>query len=903
MLLLLCLVLLGPQSISLVGYAWEVSPDGTTESTHETLTEISAEIVRLGDSKRLYEEIYSLEHVSALQYGSTHEDDGTRAFNHYYDGTNGLGWVFYYAFWEALLGTPVSEPASGRYLSALDWARDGGGGKDQLNWKGAIEVYDYTPQSKIEAYQRLGHVLHLLQDVAEPDHARLVDHPVSSEAGREGLRDGVLIDPKTGSRRSGVELWKIGRELDIDVDRLSASRIGFEELITPRSTGGHYDFSKLEQESNFDGSIYEKGIFEEYFDRMVEDSKKAYRSRFGDDRNAVGIESAAVENTGLRWLAGQLSPPIDASQFPDTGTTPLAIYANIDVSNAGRFLALADELLPKAVGRGAALLQFFHDIVNPPPYVKEVEIKQEGVTRYKWFWKDTEVGGSAENRQFLPEKIKIEKGVKTETTAAVDAFLIFDKNKPLDIIITFGPEGKRIKDSSVKVELDEIEVDGKLDHSGSFDRWTARLERPPEIDPNKPLLERYVFPLSIEAKDKNLHYNSTTRKTVDGADLDSDPSLPAKVTYSGGKYSWGDTYKPGPDTNHKIRVLDVPLDLVFVIDVTGSMGVSIQTVKDQASRLVDKIAAASSDWRIGIVTFRDFGITKEDIEEGYGEEGDRPYYVNLEFSQNEINVLDAIKAIQVSGGADIPEAWTHTLMWTLGHYKWRNNVRKVMILMGDAPAHTDYKNRENYDNDEVARKARAIDPVVIYSVLTEYSADPDFLDETRASFKEIAELTGGKLISVTDVEKLPDEIMGAIESAIVSPEPGTPPPAPPPNPLLYADSLLRIGVSVVAIVAVVFVIRRIRKRKAAPATGYPERHPPPPPYPKTPTTPRSPPPPTAYTTPPPPPTPYPAQSIPPPPPPPEAAVPRPPFCANCGRPTTYVQQYQRYYCYYCQKYA
>lgn len=37
--------------------------------------------------------------------------------------------------------------------------------------------------------------------------------------------------------------------------------------------------------------------------------------------------------------------------------------------------------------------------------------------------------------------------------------------------------------------------------------------------------------------------------------------------------------------------------------------------------------------------------------------------------------------------------------------------------------------------------------------------------------------------------------------------------------------------------------------------------------------------------------------------PPQPAVAQPPFCANCGSPMTYMQEYQRYYCYNCQQYA
>jgi hypothetical protein len=41
----------------------------------------------------------------------------------------------------------------------------------------------------------------------------------------------------------------------------------------------------------------------------------------------------------------------------------------------------------------------------------------------------------------------------------------------------------------------------------------------------------------------------------------------------------------------------------------------------------------------------------------------------------------------------------------------------------------------------------------------------------------------------------------------------------------------------------------------------------------------------------------------PPPPPPAAGAPATPFCGNCGKPTTYVPQYGRYYCYDCKLYV
>ena len=65
------------------------------------------------------------------------------------------------------------------YPSALEWARNGAGSKDLRNWEGAIEAYNYTASSRVEAYWRLGHVVHLLADMAEPDHASNVPHAAS----------------------------------------------------------------------------------------------------------------------------------------------------------------------------------------------------------------------------------------------------------------------------------------------------------------------------------------------------------------------------------------------------------------------------------------------------------------------------------------------------------------------------------------------------------------------------------------------------------------------------------------------------------------------------------------------------------------------------------------------------
>jgi hypothetical protein len=48
------------------------------------------------------------------------------------------------------------------------------------------------------------------------------------------------------------------------------------------------------------------------------------------------------------------------------------------------------------------------------------------------------------------------------------------------------------------------------------------------------------------------------------------------------------------------------LDLVFCIDVTGSMAGDIDSVKTAATNIVDTIAAKYDDYRVAIIAYRDW---------------------------------------------------------------------------------------------------------------------------------------------------------------------------------------------------------------------------------------------------------------------------------------------------------
>ncbi len=116
------------------------------------------------------------------------------------------------------------------------------------------------------------------------------------------------------------------------------------------------------------------------------------------------------------------------------------------------------------------------------------------------------------------------------------------------------------------------------------------------------------------------------------------------------------------------------LDVVFVIDTTGSMADEIDTVKGQVRKIMRKVQAGQPrpDVRFGLVLYRDRG----------DEYVTRKYELTADIQK----VEGLVAGIVADGGGDTPEAVSEALHVAVSDMNWNFDQRtsRMMFLLGDA---------------------------------------------------------------------------------------------------------------------------------------------------------------------------------------------------------------------------
>jgi len=129
--------------------------------------------------------------------------------------------------------------------------------------------------------------------------------------------------------------------------------------------------------------------------------------------------------------------------------------------------------------------------------------------------------------------------------------------------------------------------------------------------------------------------------------------------------------KPGQEREKRITGLDV----VFIIDTTGSMYQYLEKVRQELAHLANKVYKCAPDVQIGVIAYGDYcDANSTYVTKTLGLTGDF------------LKVEKFVNHVERTGGGDAPEAVEEAL-YEANRLRWRAGSQRVIILVGDAPPH------------------------------------------------------------------------------------------------------------------------------------------------------------------------------------------------------------------------
>jgi hypothetical protein len=172
------------------------------------------------------------------------------------------------------------------------------------------------------------------------------------------------------------------------------------------------------------------------------------------------------------------------------------------------------------------------------------------------------------------------------------------------------------------------------------------------------------------------------------------------------------------------------LDVLFLLDATGSMGDEIARLKANIASVAQQIDALPSrpDVHFALTAYRD--------------RHDSFVTRTFDFTADEAQFAKALDEVQADGGGDTPEDLDAGLDAAINRANWRGpDAVKLVFLVADAPPHVDYPDAPPYAASLAAASAAGIKVLPIGA---------SGLDPSGAYiFRQLAQYTLGRFVFLT----------------------------------------------------------------------------------------------------------------------------------------------------------
>lgn len=172
------------------------------------------------------------------------------------------------------------------------------------------------------------------------------------------------------------------------------------------------------------------------------------------------------------------------------------------------------------------------------------------------------------------------------------------------------------------------------------------------------------------------------------------------------------------------------LDLMFVIDTTGSMGDELRYLQTEFLDVIDRVDSANPD------------LDKRASVNFYRDHGDDYVVRAFPFTDDMKTASKQLSAQNATGGGDYPEALDEALDNAVSGHAWREDSTKIMFLVLDAPAHSSPEITRSLVSTAKKAAEKGIRIIPIVSSGAEF--DVEYL------MRSMAVITGGTYVYLTD---------------------------------------------------------------------------------------------------------------------------------------------------------
>lgn len=225
----------------------------------------------------------------------------------------------------------------------------------------------------------------------------------------------------------------------------------------------------------------------------------------------------------------------------------------------------------------------------------------------------------------------------------------------------------------------------------------------------------YFFPRTLNAQSESY----TVEVSVNGS------SEHFVIDAGGSQREWFVTH-PGADQ----LAQNARLDILFLIDATGSMADEINQLKANIRAISTQIDGLPSrpDVRFGMVSYRD--------------RGDEYVTRVSDFTPDVEAFAGELAELFADGGGDYPEDLNEALSRAVHEPEWRvDDTVSLIFLVADAPPHLDYDQENHYAAELLEAAERGIK---LYPI-----ASSGLDGQGEYVFRQLAQISGGRFIFLT----------------------------------------------------------------------------------------------------------------------------------------------------------